>query len=171
MQQQMWRMEEFFNYTFEAMNTELTIAKRILNDTDSRSAFSVALSLEQNCFGPFNDKRIIMYQHAFFDLAGSYNLVTGIFNVTQSGVYSLSVTIYGEHSSPACANLEVNDQVVASLLEKNGEDVEDSATVVLAIELTAGDKVAVVLPKDCVLCDYGRYYNTFTGFLLYTTAA
>ncbi|XP_065816012.1 complement C1q-like protein 2 [Labrus bergylta] len=173
MQQQMWRMEEFFNYTLEAMKTELTIAKRTLNDTVSRSAFSVALSLDQDCFGPFNDSRIIIYKHAFFILGGSYSLSTGIFTVTRSGVYSLSVTIYGAHVSGetmlACANLEVNGKGVSSLLESNGQDLEDSATVVLAVNLTAGDEVAVILPKDCVLCDHNNY-NTFTGFLLYTTA-
>uniref|UniRef100_A0A3Q3F773 Cerebellin 20 n=1 Tax=Labrus bergylta TaxID=56723 RepID=A0A3Q3F773_9LABR len=139
----------------------------------SRSAFSVALSLDQDCFGPFNDSRIIIYKHAFFILGGSYSLSTGIFTVTRSGVYSLSVTIYGAHVSgetmSACANLEVNGKGVSSLLESNGQDLEDSATVVLAVNLTAGDEVAVILPKDCVLCDHNNY-NTFTGFLLYTTA-
>ncbi|XP_046891633.1 cerebellin 20 isoform X2 [Hypomesus transpacificus] len=46
---------------------------------------------------------------------------------------------------------------------------EDSATVVLAVQLSAGDTVSVTLPAGCYLCDNQNHYNTFTGFLLYAT--
>uniref|UniRef100_A0A8D2ZDU7 Cerebellin 20 n=1 Tax=Scophthalmus maximus TaxID=52904 RepID=A0A8D2ZDU7_SCOMX len=143
---------------------------------DSRSAFSVALTNDQslNCMGPFRDARIIAYKHAFINLGGGYSVDTGVFTVPRSGVYSLALTVYSDAGSPgntlaACASLMVNDQVVVGPSEKNMQDQEDSATIVMALHLKAGDRVAVKLPIGCFLCDDHSHYNTFTGFLLYAT--
>lgn len=94
----------------------------------------------------------------------------GIFTVPRSGVYSLSVTVYWRSTSgtpAACANLLVNGTVVTGLIEKPGQDPEDSSTIVAAVKLKAGDQVSVNLPKGCVVCDLNSHFNTFTGFLLY----
>ncbi|TMS07210.1 Complement C1q-like protein 2 [Larimichthys crocea] len=69
----------------------------------------------------------------------------------------------------ACASLQVNDVVLAGPKDKNMQDQEDSATVVLAVHLNAGDQVSVKLPIGCFLCGDNSHYNTFTGFLLYAT--
>lgn len=127
-----------------------------------------------SCYGPFSTDQIIVYKHVFLNLGDGYNVGTGIFTAPRSGVYSLVLTIYsdgGPSGTPlaACANLQVNGQVVYALLEQNGQDLEDSATVVMAMKLRAGDQVAVSLPKGCFVCDYKSHYNTFTGFLLYAT--
>lgn len=142
----------------------------------SRSAFSVALTNGKNlkCFGPFRDDKLIIYEHIFINLGDGYSAETGIFTVPRSGVYSLALTVYSDAGSPgntlaACASLRVNGQVVAGPREKNMQDQEDSATIVVALHLQAGDQVAVNLPIGCFLCDDNSHYNTFTGFLLYAT--
>uniref|UniRef100_A0A3B5AB28 Cerebellin 20 n=1 Tax=Stegastes partitus TaxID=144197 RepID=A0A3B5AB28_9TELE len=176
MQQQIHRMKEFFNMSLSELEKELMKTKTVLNNVRSRSAFSVALSNDDTlkCIGPFRDDRIIMYKHVFINLGGGYNVNTGIFTVPRSGVYSLALTVYSDAGSPgntlaACGSLMVNNKVVAGPSEKNMQDQEDSATIVVALHLKAGDKVAVNLPIGCFLCDNSSHYNTFTGFLLYST--
>ncbi|XP_059187909.1 complement C1q-like protein 4, partial [Centropristis striata] len=177
MQQQVHRMKKFFNMSLNEMEQELTKTKNILNNIRaSRSAFSVSMTSQSklNCYGPFRDDRLIVYKHIFINLGGSYSDKTGIFTVPRSGVYSFALTVYSDAGSPgntlaACAGLLVNGQVVAGPREKNMQDQEDSATIVVALHLKAGDKVAVNLPIGCFLCDDSSHYNTFTGFLLYAT--
>ncbi|XP_070762177.1 complement C1q-like protein 2 [Enoplosus armatus] len=176
MQTQLERMEWFFNITFDEMKKELTKSKMALNNMRaSRSAFSVALNNDKslNCYGPFSSDELIAYKHVFINLGDGYNVLTGIFTAPRSGVYSLSVTIYAASSSggtlAACANLQVNGRLVSELLEQNGQDLEDSATTVVAMKLKSGDQVAVNLPKGCFVCDQSSHYNTFTGFLLHAS--
>lgn len=142
----------------------------------SRSAFSVALNNENNlkCFGPFRDDQPVTYSHIFMNLGGGYNQQTGVFTAPRAGTYSLALTVYSDAGSPgntlaACAALHVNGQSVADLQEMNMQDQEDSATVVLAVHLSAGDRVSVHLPIGCFLCDNKSHYNTFSGLLLYAT--
>uniref|UniRef100_A0A3P8U9Y7 Cerebellin 20 n=1 Tax=Amphiprion percula TaxID=161767 RepID=A0A3P8U9Y7_AMPPE len=143
---------------------------------DSRVAFSVALNNESNmvCFGPFRADASVIYRHVFLNLGGDYNVSTGVFTVPRSGVYSLALTVYSDAGTPggslaACATLQVNGKVVAGPSERNTQDQEDSVTIVLALHLKAGDKVAVNLPTGCFLCDDKSHYNTFSAFLLYCT--
>lgn len=142
----------------------------------SRSAFSVALNNEDDlkCFGSFRDDKLITYSHIFINLGNGYNQQTGIFTTPRAGVYSLALTVYSDAGSPgntlaACAALQVNGKSVAEPHEKNMQDQEDSATIVVAVHLNAGDKVSVNLPIGCFLCDNKSHYNTFSGFLLYAT--
>ncbi|XP_047450437.1 C1q-related factor-like [Mugil cephalus] len=177
MQQQIHKMKMFFNMTLSELERDLMKTQTALNNVRaSRSAFSVALTNTPSlkCFGPFRDDRLIAYQHVFINLGDNYNLDTGIFTVPRSGVYSIALTVYSDAGSPgntlaACGALQVNGNVVAGPREKNMQDQEDSATIVVALQLNAGDKVAVNLPIGCFLCDDSSHYNTFTGFLLYAT--
>ncbi|XP_074497444.1 cerebellin 20 [Sebastes fasciatus] len=177
MQQQMHRMTTFFNTSLKALEKELMETQSVLNNVRaSRSAFSVALNNADRitCFGPFRDDRLIAYKNVFINLGNNYNADTGIFTAPRSGVYSLALTVYSDAGSPgnslaACANLQVNGQVMAGPRDKNMQDQEDSATIVVAVQLMAGDRVSVNLPIGCFLCDDSNHYNTFTGFLLYAT--
>lgn len=142
----------------------------------SRVAFSVSLFSDENfkCYGPFSEmNKVVIYKNVFLNLGGAYNMNTGIFTVPFSGVYSLAVTIFSDAGSPgnmlaACANLQVNNKVMARAKEFNTNDQEDSATIVVAMHLKVGDMVTVTLSSGCYLCDES-YYNTFSGFLLYVT--
>uniref|UniRef100_A0A3Q1CJB6 C1q domain-containing protein n=1 Tax=Amphiprion ocellaris TaxID=80972 RepID=A0A3Q1CJB6_AMPOC len=189
MQQQIHRMKEFFNMSLGELEKELMKTKTVLNNVRGethackpeeseyhRSAFSVALTNDDSlkCFGPFRDDRLIVYKHVFINLGGGYSVDTGVFTAPRSGVYSLALTVYSDAGSPgntlaACAGLMVNSKLVAGPSERNMQDQEDSATIVVALHLKAGDKVAVNLPIGCFLCDDKSHYNTFTGFLLYAT--
>ncbi|XP_033952802.1 cerebellin 20 [Pseudochaenichthys georgianus] len=143
MQQQIQRMKMFFNTSLTELEQELTKTKNILND--------IRVSI---------------------NLGDSYSTETGIFTVPRSRVYSLALTVYSDAGAPgntlaACASLQVSGLVVARSKDRNMQDQEDSATIVVALHLNAGDKVAVNLPIGCFLCDDNSHYNTFTGFLLY----
>lgn len=136
----------------------------------------MALNNENNlkCFGPFRDEQPVTYSHIFMNLGGGYNQQTGVFTAPRAGTYSLALTVYSDAGSPgntlaACAALHVNGQSVADLQERNMQDQEDSATAVLAVHLSAGDRVSVHLPIGCFLCDNKSHYNTFSGLLLYAT--
>ncbi|XP_071391996.1 cerebellin 20 [Centroberyx affinis] len=177
MQKQMYRMEAFFNLSLNVLEQDLERATATLNNIrDSRSAFSVSLgSLDEHiCVGVNREKAVIVYKHVFINLGGGYNTTTGVFTVPRSGVYSFALTVYSDAGSPgnsldACASVTVNGVVMAGPSDRNLQDQEDSATVVLALRLQAGDRVAVELPPGCYLCDNKAHYNTFTGFLLYAT--
>ncbi|KAG8002200.1 hypothetical protein GBF38_012590 [Nibea albiflora] len=169
----MQRMRMYFDHAYGEINGLLTQTKTALdNKRASRSAFSVALNNSPRivCLGPFSNDRVILYRHIFINLGSGYNMQDGIFTVPRTGVYSLSVTIYTPFGNPhACAKLMVNDEVKSMIPEQNGQDGEDSATVVTTMKLYANDKVSVRLPSGCAVCDDTKHHNTFTGFLLYAT--
>lgn len=142
--------------------------------SDSRTAFSVALTDWRRCVGPDRSEIDVAYQSVFLNMGVAYDIRTGIFTAPHSGVYSLAVTVFSDAGSPgsllaACAHLSRNGVALAGLREKNHEDQEDTASVVLTVQLRAGDQVSVKLLPGCYLCDDHNHYNTFSGFLLYTT--
>lgn len=117
---------------------------------------------------------VVKYQVIFINLDNAYNISTGVFTVPRSGVYVLALTAYSDAGAPgallaASVRLRKNGLVIAALSEYNMQDQEDSATIVLAIKMQAGDTVDVTLPAGCFLCDGNSHYNTFSGFLLYAT--
>ncbi|KAK2831497.1 hypothetical protein Q7C36_016583 [Tachysurus vachellii] len=175
MQKQMKRMESFFNMSLNDMRKGLEKAETTLNYVrSSRSAFSVALTDTRRCVSSTRDDMVVKYQYIFINLGDSYNVSTGTFTVPRSGVYSLALTMYSDAGAPnallaACVHLRKNGRMVAALNEYNTQDQEDSATVVLPLQMETGDKVEVTLLAGCTLCDDNSHYNTFSGFLLYAT--
>ncbi|XP_023256302.1 caprin-2-like [Seriola lalandi dorsalis] len=176
-QQKVNMIKMYFNMTLAKLEKEYLQTKQSLcNIEASRTAFSVALfdDVTFQCYGPFTLNTNIIYKHVFLNLGDSYSVDTGIFTVPHSGVYTIAITIYSDAGSSgrllaACASLQVNGQVVSQSREQNRDDQEDSATVVLVLQLMAGDKVAVNLPEGCFLCEYNSFFNTFSAFLLYAT--
>nr|XP_055051430.1 cerebellin 20 [Misgurnus anguillicaudatus] len=175
MQHQMKRMEMFFNMSLHELQSGLERAHSILNNIRaSRSAFSVALTDAPLCVGPYRSDSVVKYGSVFINLGDGYSSSTGAFVAPRSGVYNLALTVYSDAGAPgarlaACARLRVNGRTLATLNENNLQDQEDSVSAVLAVQLYAGDAVDVLLPTGCFLCDDNSHYNTFTGFLLYTT--
>ncbi|XP_034404939.1 complement C1q-like protein 4 [Cyclopterus lumpus] len=177
MWKEMDRLTTYFNATLNTLENEYAQTKHSLDKIEaSRTAFSVALTDNNNliCFGPFASDELITYRHVFINLGDGYSADTGVFTVPHSGVYSLALTVYSDAGSPgnllaACANLLVNGQMVAGNRENNEQDQEDSATVVAALHLAAGDTVAAKMPAGSFLCDDSSHYNTFSAFLLYPT--
>ncbi|XP_070684719.1 complement C1q-like protein 2 [Pempheris klunzingeri] len=177
MLQQMNKLQSYFSTSLDKLEEEYSQTKQSLNKIEaSRTAFSVALFGDDRfkCQGPFEVNTRIVYKHIFLNLGDGYNETTGIFTVPRSGVYSIALTVYSDAGSPgellaACANLQINDQVVAGSRDRNENDQEDSSSVVLVLHLDAGDRVSVNLPTGCFLCDDDSHYNTFSAFLLYVT--
>uniref|UniRef100_A0A673H480 Complement C1q-like protein 2 n=2 Tax=Sinocyclocheilus rhinocerous TaxID=307959 RepID=A0A673H480_9TELE len=175
MKKQMWKLEMFFNMTLNELQRNLERAHSVLNNIRaSRSAFSVALTDTRLCIGPNREDSVVKYSSVFVNLGDGYSTDTGAFVAPRSGIYSLALTVYSDAGAPgatlaACARLRLNGRTIASPSENNLQDQEDSASAVLAVQLHAGDRVDVALPAGCFLCDNNNHYNTFTGFLLYTT--
>ncbi|XP_063062065.1 uncharacterized protein LOC134454837 [Engraulis encrasicolus] len=175
MQRQMTRMETFFNTTMQELQANLQRAQAALrNLRASRSAFSVALTDVRTCVGPFREETVIKYQHVFTNLGSNYVVSTGVYTAPRSGVYNLALTAYSDAGSPgatlaACVRLRINGTPHAAPNERNMQDQEDSASVTMAVQLSAGDQVDVVLPTGCFLCDDEQHHNLFSGFLLYPT--
>ncbi|XP_046718872.1 cerebellin 20 [Silurus meridionalis] len=175
MQKQMIRMENFFNISLNEMRKGLDRAESALNNVrSSRSAFSVALTDTRRCLTSSRDDTVVKYQSIFINLGDGYNASTGIFTVPRSGVYALALTVYSDAGAPgallaACARLRKNGRVIAALSEYNTQDQEDSATIVMAMQMQTGDKLDVILPSGCYLCDDNSHFNTFSSFLLYAT--
>ncbi|NP_001313337.1 cerebellin 20 precursor [Danio rerio] len=175
MQKQMWKMESFFNMSLNELQRGLDRAHAVLNNIRvSRSAFSVALTDSRLCVGPNREDSVLKYGKVFINLGEGYNSSSGVFTAPRSGVYSLALTLYSDSGSAgsvlaACARLRLNGRTIASPTEKNTQDQEDSASALLAVQMLAGDHLDVSLPAGCFLCDDNNHYNTFTGFLLYST--
>uniref|UniRef100_A0A669FA76 Cerebellin 20 n=1 Tax=Oreochromis niloticus TaxID=8128 RepID=A0A669FA76_ORENI len=170
MQKQIGRLEKFFNMTDRFL---FLLSYFFSAFPGSRSAFSVALNNNSAMafYGPFSSDSIIKYKHVFINLGDGYNVETGVFTVPRSGVYSLSVTIYSSArvTLSNCVTLQVNSENVAEAIERNGQDLEDSTSVVVAVQLNARDQLSVKLLQGCSLSDDINHYNTFTGFLLYAS--
>ncbi|XP_047450520.1 cerebellin-3-like [Mugil cephalus] len=169
-------MRTHFDTKLTELEKEVTKTDQTLNNMEAnRTAFTVSLYSDEGfrCYGPFGFNNIIVYKNVFLNKGGAYNMNTGIFTAPVSGVYSIALTIYSDAGSPgnllaACVTLQVNGQAVAGAKELNTMDQEDSATIAVALQLTATDKVTVNLTKGCFLCDDSNY-NTFSAFLLYAT--
>ncbi|XP_026234503.1 complement C1q-like protein 2 [Anabas testudineus] len=174
--QQVNRLKTYFNEALFKIERESLLTKQSLNNIEaSRTAFSASLYGDEQfrCYGPLNPNSVIIYKNIFLNLGGHYNAGTGIFTAPHSGVYTFAVSVYSDAGAPgnllsACASLQLNNQLVAASKDQNTNDQEDSATIVVVLQLSAGDQVDVKLPKGCFLCD-DSHYNTFSGFLLYLT--
>ncbi|XP_024113940.1 cerebellin 20 [Oryzias melastigma] len=177
MLQEMNRLKTYFDTTLTDLEEDFRKTNQSLSTLKAkRASFTAALYTGDNfrCFGPFATNSVIVYKNVFLNLGAAYSTETGLFTVPFSGVYSLAVTSYSDSGSPGftlaiCSSLQVNGKTVAAAKDFNTNDKEDSTTIVVALQLTAGDKVSVSLAKGCFLCDDNSHYNTFSAFLLHTT--
>ncbi|KAM3616310.1 uncharacterized protein V6R79_015818 [Siganus canaliculatus] len=136
----------------------------------SRTAVSAALHYDKlECVGPRYDDVVITYNHVFLNLGDAYNATTGVFTAPHNGVYSIALTIYADSGAPgvllaACARLHVNENVVAGSRDKNHNDQEDSASIVIIIQLRALDQMialpAVILLGSLFLCGHVEAQST-----------
>lgn len=139
---------------------------------ENQVAFSAGLADKKRCVGPVKTALTVTYQSIFINIGEAYNSTTGVFLVPRSGVYNLALTAFSDAGSPGallaiCVSIRQNGVALAALREKYDQDQEDQATVVLLVELRAGDRITVSLQPGCWLCDDQNHYNTFSGFLLY----
>uniref|UniRef100_A0A3B4Y8B7 C1q domain-containing protein n=1 Tax=Seriola lalandi dorsalis TaxID=1841481 RepID=A0A3B4Y8B7_SERLL len=133
----------------------------------SKMAFTAALG---SSVGPFEQDTPLKYQRILSNIGSGYNPATGIFTAMTRGLYYFSYTMYNNNSGQpnSVASLMMNSQKVVSTWDTVGDDSQDSATNAAVVQLEAGDSVFVKLYANRVLYDDGYYYNTFSGFLLFT---
>ncbi|KAK5848916.1 hypothetical protein PBY51_008600 [Eleginops maclovinus] len=135
--------------------------------TTVKMAFSAALG---STAGPFEKDTPLQYQRILSNMGSGYNPATGIFTAMVRGMYYFSYTMYNNNSGQpnSVLSLMMNSQKMVSTWDTEGDDSQDSATNAAVVQLEAGDSVFVQLYANRVLYDDGYYYNTFSGFMLFT---
>ncbi|XP_071357988.1 cerebellin-1-like [Trachinotus anak] len=151
----------------QAQDKQLKALADISSVGASKMAFTAALG---SSVGPFEQDMPLKYQRILSNIGSGYNPATGIFTAMTRGLYYFTYTMYNNNSGQpnSVMSLMMNSQRVVSTWDTAGDDSQDSATNAAVVQLEAGDSVFVKLYANRVLYDDGYYYNTFSGFLLFT---
>lgn len=151
----------------KAQDEQLKTLSDVSTATTSKMAFSSALG---ESVGPYQQDTVVKYQRILSNIGSGYNPATGIFTARVRGVYYFRYTMYNNNAGQANSvlSLMMNSQRLVSTWDTVGNDYHDSATNAAVVQLEAGDSVFVQLYASRVLYDDGYYYNTFSGFLLFT---
>uniref|UniRef100_A0A668A4M1 Cerebellin 18 n=1 Tax=Myripristis murdjan TaxID=586833 RepID=A0A668A4M1_9TELE len=139
-----------------------------------RVAFTASMSPRVNCFGPFSTDIPIPYSIISLNHGSGYNPALGIFTAPRPGLYSFSFSAYSRVRRSGDrmyykVQLMRNGEVMASTWEDNREDVEDSSTQTVLLQLQRGGQVYVQLLTGRQLCGDINGLNTFSGYLLYSS--
>uniref|UniRef100_A0A673CGN7 Cerebellin 18 n=1 Tax=Sphaeramia orbicularis TaxID=375764 RepID=A0A673CGN7_9TELE len=137
-----------------------------------RVAFTVFLGANVKCIGPFPRNTTIPYDVIILNDGDGYKPALGVFTASCSGLYSFTFTVYSKVAKPSermfyKVQLVKNGVVVASTVENNKQDSEDSATQVVLLVLQRGDQVYVELKTGRQLCGNIQGLNIFSGHLVY----
>ncbi|KAG8005584.1 Complement C1q-like protein 2 [Nibea albiflora] len=132
----------------------------------SKIAFTAALGRSA---GPFSQETALKYQRILTNIGSGYNSYTGIFTAMVRGVYYFRYTMYNNNFGHpnSVVSLMKNGQMMVSTWDTEGADVHDSASNAAVLQLEVGDNVYVQLYRNRVVYDDSKYYNTFSGFLLF----
>lgn len=151
----------------KAQEEQLRSLTNTVTAATSNVAFSAALG---SSMGPFEQDTPLKYQRILSNIGNGYNPATGIFTAMMRGVYYFSYTMYNNNSGQpsSIVSLMMNSQRVVSTWGTVSNDSHDSATNAAVLQLEAGDSVFVQLYAKRIMYDNGFYYNTFSGFLLFT---
>ncbi|XP_074481296.1 complement C1q-like protein 2 [Sebastes fasciatus] len=151
----------------QAQDEQLKALVGVKSASASRMAFTAALGTSA---GPFEHDTPLQYQRILSNIGSGYNPATGIFTAMVRGMYYFSYTMYNNNSGQpnSVVSLMMNSQKMVSTWDTVGDVGHDSATNAAVVQLEAGDSVFVKIYANRVLYDDGNYYNTFSGFLLFT---
>ncbi|XP_034150878.1 complement C1q-like protein 2 [Esox lucius] len=149
---------------------EVEELKKII-DGQPKVAFSVALRESgSGDTGPFTTNTPLQYKKVFSNTDNCYNPATGIFSATVKGMYYFRFSMMNnlkEHPNSVVCLIK-NGQRLASVWDTNGPDANDSGSNAAVIPLEVGDQVYVELQANRLIFDDTMFYNTFSGFLLFT---
>ncbi|XP_073350764.1 complement C1q-like protein 2 [Pagrus major] len=135
-------------------------------------AFSAALrDSGSGNIGPFTTATPLKYKRVFSNTGNSYNPSTGIFTAVVKGMYFFRFSMFNnlDPVSNSVVSLMKNSVRLTSVWDTSGSDANDMGSNAVVIALEVGDNVYVELMTNRVLYDDGMNYNTFSGFLLFTT--
>ena len=87
------------------------------------------------------------------------------------GMYFFRFSMFNNLNSVAnsVTSLMKNGVRLTSVWDTSGSDANDMGSNAVVIALEVGDNVYVELLTNRVVYDDGMNYNTFSGFLLFTT--
>ncbi|TKS90787.1 Collagen alpha-1(VIII) chain [Collichthys lucidus] len=133
----------------------------------SKIAFTATLG---SSVGPLAEDMSLKYQRILTNIGRGYNPATGIFTATARGVYYFRYTMYNNNAGHpnSVVSLMKNGERMMSSWDTSGGDANDSASNAAVLQLEVGDSVYVQLYKNRLVYDDAMYYNTFSGFLLYS---
>lgn len=143
---------------------QLKFLQESMTSATPRAAFSAVLG---DAIGPFDQETTLKYQRILSNIGSGYNPATGTFTAMVRGMYYFSYTMYNNNSGQpnSAVSLMRNSQRMVSTWDTEGND---SATNAAVVQLEAGDSVFIKLYANHVLYDDSYYYNTFSGYLLFT---
>ncbi|KAL2091145.1 hypothetical protein ACEWY4_013408 [Coilia grayii] len=135
-------------------------------------AFSAALLDSGNGnVGPFPGATPLKYKKVFSNTGSSYNPSTGIFTALVKGMYFFRLSMFNQQipTPKSVVNLMKNSQIVATIWDMGGTDLNDTGSNAVVIPLDVGDNVYVQLMAAAIIYDDSNLsLTTFTGFLLFT---
>lgn len=87
------------------------------------------------------------------------------------GMYFFRFSMFNnlQSVSNSVVSLMKNNERLASVWDTSGSDANDMGSNAVVIPLEVGDNVYVELQANRIVYDDGMTYNTFSGFLLFTT--
>lgn len=96
---------------------------------------------------------------------------TGVFTAMVKGMYFFRFSMFNnlQSVSNSVVSLMKNNERLASVWDTSGSDANDMGSNAVVIPLEVGDNVYVELQANRIVYDDGMTYNTFSGFLLFTT--
>ncbi|XP_040029027.2 cerebellin-1 [Gasterosteus aculeatus] len=151
----------------QAQDAQLKSLLAVSSLSSTQMAFSAALGTS---IGPFGQDTPVKYQRILSNIGSGYNPATGIFTAMARGMYYFSYTMYNNDGGQpnSVVSLMMNSQKMVSTWGTVAKDTQDSATNAAVVQLEAGDSVYVQLYANRAVFDDSYYYNTFSGFLLFT---
>ncbi|XP_076609365.1 complement C1q-like protein 2 isoform X2 [Chaetodon auriga] len=154
-------------------NTEKDVLElRSLTGGQPQVAFSAALKESgSGNTGPYTTATPLQYKRVFSNTGNSYNPSTGIFTATVKGMYFFRFSMFNNLNPVAnsVVSLMKNGVRLTSVWDASGSDANDMGSNAVVIPLEVGDNVYVELQANRVVYDDAMNYNTFSGFLIFTT--
>ncbi|XP_029014046.1 complement C1q-like protein 2 [Betta splendens] len=154
------------------LNTEKEVLElRSLTGAKPQVAFSAALRESGNGdIGPFTTATALQYKKVFSNVGSGYNPSTGIFTAMVKGMYFFRFSMFNNLNPVpnSVVSLKKNSERLTSVWDVSGTDSNDMGSNAVVIALDVGDNVYVELHGNRVVYDDTMYYNTFSGFLLFT---
>lgn len=97
--------------------------------------------------------------------------MTGIFTAMVKGMYFFRFSMFNNINPVpnSVVSLKKNGVLLTSVFDTSGSDVNDMGSNAVVIPLEVGDTVYVELHANREVYDDGMGYNTFCGFLVFTT--
>ncbi|XP_063053085.1 complement C1q-like protein 2 isoform X1 [Engraulis encrasicolus] len=133
-------------------------------------AFSASLG-HVGVFGPVSEATTLQYTIVFSNTGNGYNSTTGVFTAPVKGMYFFRYSAFSNYLVPGISvvSLWKNNEVLVSTWDDKGQDPHDMGGNAVVIAMETGDTAYAQLSANAAVFNDAGRYNTFSGFLLFTT--